>query len=224
MSAWLHNVPELSLLTLLSFHCLLRPVEARQLRWCNVKIVDGSLSTRYENILGIAHIREPRTRRMAGHAAQQQVLLECLGMCQLVNTMKSSIPSHILTTAIWKFTAAQHFALFRATTPQPWRVTSTFYAPWTPMRWSYHHWLQYRDLPHLRRRGPWTSERTLASYIQEETFPLHQTGSHVVSLQKKRLRRVPRQATTVTTFPEHPISLIILFCHCWSEDTSSSSA
>ena len=28
ISAWLHNVPELSLLTLLSFHCLLRPAEA----------------------------------------------------------------------------------------------------------------------------------------------------------------------------------------------------
>ena len=34
----------LSLLTLFSFHCLLRPAEARQLRWCDVKIFDGSLS------------------------------------------------------------------------------------------------------------------------------------------------------------------------------------
>ena len=49
-SAWLHDVPELALLTLLSFHCLLRPAEARQLRWCDVKIVDGSLSTRYEKV------------------------------------------------------------------------------------------------------------------------------------------------------------------------------
>ena len=29
VSAWFQNVPELSLLTLLSFHCLLRPAEAR---------------------------------------------------------------------------------------------------------------------------------------------------------------------------------------------------
>ena len=43
-SAWLHNVPELSLSTLLSFHSLLRPAEARQLRWCDVETFDRSLS------------------------------------------------------------------------------------------------------------------------------------------------------------------------------------
>ena len=111
--AWLHCVPELSLLTLLSFHCLLRPAETRQLRWCDVKNVKGSLSTRYEKVHGIIHIREPKTRRMAGRAAQQHVLLECPGICQLVHTMKSSIPDHRLDTAIWKFTAAQHFAHFQ---------------------------------------------------------------------------------------------------------------
>ena len=36
-SAWLHNVPELSLFTLLSFHCLLRPADARQLQSCDVE-------------------------------------------------------------------------------------------------------------------------------------------------------------------------------------------
>ena len=46
-----------------------------------------------------------KTRRMAGHAAQQHVLLECPGICQLVDTMKSSVPDHRLDTAIWKFTA-----------------------------------------------------------------------------------------------------------------------
>ena len=36
------------------------------------------------------------------------------------------------------------------------------------------HWLQYRDLPLLRRRGRWTSERTLERYSHEGTFQLHQ--------------------------------------------------
>ena len=43
VSAWLQNVPELSLLTLVSFHCLLRPAEARQLRWCDVEILVNTL-------------------------------------------------------------------------------------------------------------------------------------------------------------------------------------
>ena len=68
-SAWLLNVAELSPLTLRSFHCLLRPAEARPLRWCDVKNVDGSLSTRYEKVSGIVSIREPKTCKMADHCS-----------------------------------------------------------------------------------------------------------------------------------------------------------
>ena len=50
---------------------------------------------------------------MAGHAAQQHVLLQCPGICQLVNTLKSSIPDHRLAAASRKFTAGQHFAYFQ---------------------------------------------------------------------------------------------------------------
>ena len=80
---------------------------ARQLRWCD------ALSTRYEKVYGIVHLREPKTRRMTGHATQQHVLLECLGICQLVNSMRSSIPDHKLDTPTWGFTAVQHFAYFQ---------------------------------------------------------------------------------------------------------------
>ena len=73
----------------------------------------GSLSICYEKLYGIVNIREPKTRRVAGHAAQQHLLLECLGLRHLVNTVKSSIPDHRLDTAIWRFTAAQYFANFQ---------------------------------------------------------------------------------------------------------------
>ena len=60
VAAWLQNVPELPLLTLLSFHCLFRPTEARQLQWCNVKMFD--LSTRYE----ICFEHRPHQRTLHG--------------------------------------------------------------------------------------------------------------------------------------------------------------
>ena len=37
-----------ALLTLLSFHCLLRAIESMHIRWCDVQIIDKPLSTRYE--------------------------------------------------------------------------------------------------------------------------------------------------------------------------------
>ena len=93
-AAWLHNVPELSLLTLLSFGCLLRPAEARQLRLCNVQAFNGSLSTRYEKVSGIV-------RRMAGQAAQQQVLLECLGIRS--DGQYDEVPQFLITNLIQQF-------------------------------------------------------------------------------------------------------------------------
>ena len=60
VAAWLQNVPELPLLTLLSFHCLFRPAEATQLQWCNVKMFD--LSTRYE----ICFEHRPHQRTLHG--------------------------------------------------------------------------------------------------------------------------------------------------------------
>ena len=144
------HVPELSLLTLLSFHCLLRPAEARQLRWCGVKMFDGSLSKRYEKIDGIIHIKDPKTRRMAGEAAP--------ATRESVNwpIMESSIPDHRLDTKIWKFTAAQHFAYFR--------VTSTLHDPRTSRRCSHRSLASISGFTTiLRRRGRWTSPQPTCS-------------------------------------------------------------
>ena len=181
MCAWLHNVQELSLVTVLSFHCLLRLTEARQLRWCDVKFFDGSLSTRYGKLYGIVIISEPKTRRMAGHAAQQHVLLECPGICQLVNTMKSSIPDHRLDTAIWRFTAAQHFAYFQRQLRSLGVSHQHYTLHGVRGGGATEHWLQYRDLPQLRRRGRWASVRTIERYIQEGTFLLQNLISKEVA-------------------------------------------
>ena len=115
------------------------------------------LLTRYEKVYGIVHIRQPKTHRMTVHAMQQHVLLECPGICQLVNTMKSSIPDHKLDTPIWRFTAAHHSAYFQR------QLRSLGVSH---QRNTLHglrgggatdHWLQCRDLPPLRRSGRLTS-------------------------------------------------------------------
>ena len=141
-SAWLHYVPE-TLLALVSFHCLLRAAETKHLRWCDVQTFDVSLPTRYEK----KFLASPTSAKMAGHASQQHVLLECPAICQLVNTMKSSVPDHRLATAIWKFTATQYFAYCQR---QLWSLGVSH------QHYTLHglggggatdHWLHYRDVP-----------------------------------------------------------------------------
>ena len=112
-SAWLHNVPELSILTLISFHCLLR---------------------RHEKVYGIVNIRETKTCRMAGYAAQQHVLLEFRGISQLVNTSNPQSQTRYINLDIH---CCSTLRLFPTTTPQPRRVTPTLHAPRTSRRWSH---------------------------------------------------------------------------------------
>ena len=70
-SAWLHNFPELSLLPLVLFHCLLRAAEARGAT-CKLWMDPCQhVTNKFTNI------DQPNVCRMAGHAAQARAC----GMC-----------------------------------------------------------------------------------------------------------------------------------------------
>ena len=77
-------------------------------------------------------------------------------------------------TTIREFTAAQHFACFQ----RELRSLGVSH-----QRYTLHglgnggapdHWLQYRGVPQLRRRGRWTSERVLENFDREGTFLFYQ--------------------------------------------------
>ena len=170
-----------SLVTLISFHCLLRPAEARQLRWCDRKKVSWIPVTTLRKVYGVVNIRETKkTRKMAGHAAEQRVLLECHGTCQLVSTMKSSVPDHRLDVTIWEFTAARH-------TLHGLRGGGAT-----------DHWRQRRDLPQLRRRGRWTSDvcKKALSYSTKTRSP---KKLQTVSVLSQSLRLVSLQSKTTSS-------------------------
>ena len=73
----------------ISFHCLLLPAEARQLPWEQRENFYGSRSIHYKQSFGIIYIRVPKTRGMAGHAAQQHVF------CTVLET-RAGAPDHLL--------------------------------------------------------------------------------------------------------------------------------
>ena len=57
VTSWLLAWPVLSFLTLLSFHCLLRPAEARSLRWCDLHCFTEDEQCRYPGVYGLIGIR-----------------------------------------------------------------------------------------------------------------------------------------------------------------------
>ena len=78
---------------LLSFHCSLLPAEARRLPWCDIQTYWITVNTLRKS----SWHRDTETRRMANHAAQQRVLLDCPGNSQSIKTVISSVPDHDLT-------------------------------------------------------------------------------------------------------------------------------
>ena len=70
------------------------------------------------------HIREPKTRRVAGRAAQQHVLLECPGQHHEILNSWSRTPNSNLENH-----CSSSLRLLWARTPQSWRVTSRLHAP-----------------------------------------------------------------------------------------------
>ena len=120
--------PDSPFLTLVKFHRLLHAAEAKHLRWCDVQILDKSLSTRYEKVSNIVNIS-----KMAGHAAQQHVPFECFGIGQVVNSVKSSILDHRFDTRVWPSTPSASKKL-RASFPCRTGLQETRHQPLQPPR------------------------------------------------------------------------------------------
>ena len=95
------------------------------------------------------------------------MLLECPGSCQLVHTMKSPALDHRLDSTIWEFTAAQHFASNENFAASACHISVTRFTAFAAVE------LLVIGFTQLRRRGRWTSTRTLERCVQEGTFLLH---------------------------------------------------
>ena len=115
VSAWLHKVPELSFLKLLSFHCLLRPAEAGQLRCWDLNMfrrceagrrqegthsAPKSISARIararckSKVDGPVWAEQKKKRRTKGkRAVAGSDCREC-GCCEKTSSLKASACSH----------------------------------------------------------------------------------------------------------------------------------
>ena len=106
------GVAVLSFLTLLSFHCLLRPAEARSLRWCDLHCFTEDDNCRYPGVYGLIGIRLPKTRRMPGHAAHQHVLVESEGLGRLMRALLWHFAPENRLQQLWTLRESQHLAQF----------------------------------------------------------------------------------------------------------------
>ena len=154
--------------------CSLLPAEARRLDFFG-----DSLSTRYEKDHGMVNIRDPETRGLAHHAAQRRVFfLDCPRISQKNKNVTSSVPDH---DSLQQF---GHSLLLPLQLSQR-QLRSLGVSHQRYRRYGHQgggasdHWLQYRDLPHLRRKGL----SKIGSPKKLQTVSALSQSSRLVSLQ-----------------------------------------
>lgn len=154
----------LALLTLFSFHCLLRPREAAGLTKADVHVFTGRGRRLYPDVRAVVQIRRAKTRRRTPHAARQCVTVQDEGIAQaLLAAQRGSW----WTQELWPPGVGQILPVWKRAL-QLMRIEDSEYTP-AGLRGggATDLYLQTGDVPSLRRHGRWAPERTLERYLQE---------------------------------------------------------
>ena len=155
--------------TLLMFHCMLRPDEVRHVCWRSLRPLEG-LTDRYSAVFGIINICKPKTRRMQQHAKSQHVLIRCPGLAAFLAWTSSCIPDELLDSFIWISTEADFIRRWDRIC----RALGLALLHFTPGccrgGGATEFYLETENVPLLRRRGRWSSEKTLERYVQEGVY------------------------------------------------------
>jgi len=177
ITLWLQGRWGVALLTLLGWHCLLRPSEARMLRWSDILTFGPEDRHRYEGVYGIIRIEDPKTRRVIGHATHQHVLLECLGLATLLRACRAAMATSPPDARIWAGADHEYFRIFVGVARDLGLASLHLTPGGLRGGGATDHWLRRRDVQALRRRGRWTNVKTLERYVQEGASQLQQQQS-----------------------------------------------
>ena len=93
ITAWSWGWERCAVLFFVAFHCLLRPEEARSLTWSDVVIFGPDRVARFRNAYGLVVVREPKTQRLAAHAAAQHVIIKDETLARFLGVCKSLLSS-----------------------------------------------------------------------------------------------------------------------------------
>ena len=140
-----------------------------ELRWDDLVLWDAVEATRFPNTFGFIRIRKPKTRRMSGHAPVQHVLVEDAGLASLLRWAVSTVPVAFRSRKVWGQPQTKMTAIFNACCSALGIAHLRLVPAGSRGGGATDAWIRTRDVPGIRRRGRWTSERTLERYLQEGT-------------------------------------------------------
>ena len=203
-AAWSLDLRRLAVITLLQFHCLLRPAECRSVRWRDIVIFSERDRVRYPGVYGVVGIGNPKTRFMPQHAPEQHVLIVDLPLALFLQQVVALVPRDRLDESLWTRPAAEHLTLWRRVLLRLGLGSSGFTPAGLRGGGATEFHLCHQDVPRLRRRGRWTQLTTLDRYLQEGVYLLHRFD--VSADARERLEELADLAVDLfaETHPDHP--------------------
>ena len=136
--------------------------------WSDVVIFGPDRVARFRNAYGLVVVREPKTRRLAAHAAAQHVPIEDETLTRFLGACKSCLCKNNHEQRIWAGTP-QAFS-FRWTKIvrkfNKWGLCVHFTVGGLRGGGATEHFLKHQNVPLLMRRGRWTQLNTLDRYLR----------------------------------------------------------
>ena len=157
-------------MTLLQFHCLHRPEEARQTRWRDLVVLTPAMRARFPGVAALAGVGKPKTRRLPTHGTRQFVIITDEVLAAFLGRVLSTVPEQCLDEVLWPGAVHVPARLWKYACRE--LGAASLQIPWSGLRGggATDYFLRTQDIEGLRRRGRWSNIRTLERYVQEATF------------------------------------------------------
>lgn len=159
----------------LAFHCLCRIEEVMHLRWGDLVLAPAAVTASYPMIHGLVSITRPKLKSGVGRNNHQFATVEDRVLARFFHWLVKDLAENELHNYIFPGGANAFLRYWAAATAQL-RIKGLGLTP-SGLRpgGATHHYSVHQDLPRLRRKGRWQTDRTLEHYLHEVVYALQYT-------------------------------------------------
>eukprot|EP00971_Amphidinium_carterae_P154168 3057567-Amphidinium_carterae.1 len=141
------------------------------------------LSQQYPLVQGLASIAKPKLRTGLNRNNFQFVVIEDALMAGFVHRQRAAVSQPLQQELLWSQGLVEFLHMWR----QGLAVLGLTAMPYVPSGLrgggATHHFLMHQDVPRLRRRGRWQTERTLQHYLHEVVYAQQQKHMPAAALE-----------------------------------------
>ena len=173
--------------------------------WGDLGFAPAAMREEHTVVQALVAIRRPKIRTGVRHANIQYVTVECPMLAELVRWLCASLPAADRETRVFAGSSTDFLRYWRAALRAADLGESSALPAGLRGGGATHHWLVHQDVPRLRRRGRWASERTLEHYLHDVVYALRLAEANLESTKVAQLERLSAAFLSPPPTPAPPV-------------------